>query len=400
MNVSEHVVLAPYTTFGIGGEARWFAEARTEQDVVEAARFARRARLPLFALGGGSNLLVSDSGFPGLVLRIAIAGIEEAEAGSERESGAESSNQARRHFRVAAGEDWDQLVTRTVERSCAGMECLAGIPGTVGGTPVQNVGAYGQEVAQTIERVRGYDTQSQCFIEFGKQECGFAYRSSRFNRQDRGRYILTRVDYSLEQDGAPTLSYPDLRRYFEGTGTPASLKSVCEAVREIRRGKGMVLTAGDPDCRSAGSFFKNPVVPVATYRRLEAAYAPAAVPHYAAPASAAGDEQVKLPAAWLLEKAGFPRGYVRGAAGISSRHTLALMNRGGARAADILALRDEIQAGVEEKFGVILEPEPVWLGEPEPVQLGEPETRQAAPQAGEADARGAERAPAGMVPAR
>ena len=380
MKLLEHVVLAPYTTFGIGGEARWFAEARSEQDVVEAERLARQARIPLFVLGGGSNLLVSDSGFPGLVLRMALAGIQEVDTG------------AKRLFEVAAGEDWDQLVSRTVECNCAGMECLAGIPGTAGGTPVQNVGAYGQEVAQTIERVRAYDLQSERFVEFTRQECGFAYRGSRFNRQDRGRYILTRVDYALEQDGAPTLSYPDLKRYLESTGTAASLSSVSRAVREIRRGKGMVLTAGDPDCRSAGSFFKNPVVAAATYRRLEAAYAPVSIPHYPAPPTAGGEEQVKLPAAWLLEQAGFSRGYVRGAAGISSRHTLARINRGGAQAADILALRDEIKAGVEKRFGVMLEPEPVWLGEGQPTEAAHP--------AGEAGARDERRAPAGMAPAR
>ncbi len=349
MKLQEHVPLAPYTTFRIGGAARWFAEATNEADVAEAVRFARGQSLPLFVLGGGSNLLVSDAGYPGVVLRVGLTGVEEKLQGAQR------------LFRVAAGEDWDRLVSRTVAANAAGMECLAGVPGTVGGTPVQNVGAYGQEVAQTIRRVRGFDREVECFREFTAEECGFAYRTSRFNTVDRGRYILTQVEFSLVQDGSPLLDYADLKRYFQETGTSASLQAVSEAVREIRARKGMVLGSGAPDTCSAGSFFKNPVVAAAVYEEIAARFAPAPVPHYPAPDASTGAEQVKLPAAWLLEKAGFHRGYVRGEAGISSRHTLALINRGQARATDILALRDEIQHGVQQQFGVHLEPEPVWV---------------------------------------
>ena len=350
MDFREHVTLAPYTTFGIGGPARWFAEAYTEADVAEAAAFAREAKLPLFPLGGGSNLLVSDAGYPGLVLRLAMQAIYEEPAG------------IRRLFRVAAGVDWDTLVARTVKQQCAGIECLAGIPGTTGGTPVQNVGAYGQEVSQTIACVRGYDLETASFVEWLGEDCRFGYRSSRFNMRDRGRYVLTRVDFSLEQGGASTLIYPDLKRYFEDKGIKPSLEDTSRAVRTIRKSKGMVHSTQDPDSRSAGSFFKNPIVPAAVYERIAAGFAPAPVPHFPVPAGGQGEPQVKIPAAWLLEKAGFHRGYVRGQAGISSRHTLALINRGEARAADILALRDEICAGVEQQFGVMLEPEPVWLG--------------------------------------
>ena len=345
MNLREHVTLAPYTTFGIGGPARWFAEASSEQDVVEAAAFASREKVPLFVLGGGSNLLVSDAGYPGLVLRMVMQHLDEEQQG------------VRRLFRVGAGVDWDALVTRSVAQQCAGMECLAGIPGTSGGTPVQNVGAYGQEVAQTISGLRAYDLVTAAFVEWTGKECEFGYRSSRLNTRDRGRYIVTRVDFSLLQGGAPRLSYADLKRYFEEKGAKPTLQETSRAVRTIRKSKGMVLSPADPDSRSAGSFFKNPVVSPQVFAHIAAGFAPARVPHYPAPG-----EQVKIPAAWLLEKAGFHRGYVRGNAGISSRHTLALINRGDARATDILALRDEIVAGVEEHFNVRLEPEPVWLG--------------------------------------
>jgi UDP-N-acetylmuramate dehydrogenase len=350
MEFLEHVPLAPYTTFGIGGPARWFAEATTEADVVEAAHFAREAGVPLFPLGGGSNLLVSDAGYGGLVLRIALEGVDKEESAGQQ------------LFRVAAGINWDEFVSRTVDEGCAGVECLAGIPGTAGGTPVQNVGAYGQEVAQTILLVRGYDLKARQFVEWGPKECGFAYRSSRFNREDRGRYVLTRVDYLLLEGGAPTLGYADLKRYLEEHTLNPSLAEISSAVRAIRRNKGMVLAPADPDSRSAGSFFKNPIVRYKVYKQIADGYAPAPVPHYPAPDAEEGEPQVKLPAAWLLEKAGFHRGYMRGEAGISSRHTLALINRGSARAADVLALRDEIVAGVEQHFGVLLEPEPVWLG--------------------------------------
>jgi UDP-N-acetylmuramate dehydrogenase len=350
MQFREHVALAPYTTFRIGGPARWFAEAASEAEILEAVEFALRRGLPLFVLGGGSNLLVSDEGFAGLVLRIALKGVE----------------QEGDVFHAAAGEDWDGFVEHCLERGGAGIECLAGIPGTVGGTPVQNVGAYGQEVADTIVGVRALklETGQRGEIEdLGPVECGFAYRRSIFNSTARGRYILTRVSYRLRRDGAPKLTYADLQRHFSGNASPA-LAEVSAAVREIRRRKGMYIVEGDPDCRSAGSFFKNPVVATERYARIAAEYAGAAaeyargeVPHYPAQEGA-----VKIPAAWLLEQAGFHKGYALGAAGISSRHTLALINRGGAMAAEVTALRDRIVDAVEAKFKIRLEPEPVLVG--------------------------------------
>ena len=338
MEFCEQVPLAPYTTFKIGGPARWFAEATSEAEIVEAVEFARERGLPLFVLGGGSNLLVSDEGFAGLVLRIGLKGV--AQDGD--------------CFDVAAGQDWDGFVSHAVERDFAGVECLAGIPGTVGGTPIQNVGAYGQEISETVERVRALDVSTLKPAEFANAECGFAYRRSVFNSTERGKYIVTRVRYALKKGGAPRLAYADLKKYFQESAKP-SLREVSAAVREIRRGKGMFIVEGDPDCRSAGSFFKNPVVPAATYERISREEGE--VPHYPAAGGA-----VKIPAAWLLERAGFHKGYAMGAAGVSSRHTLALINRGGARAADIFALRDRILATVEERFGIRLEPEPVLLG--------------------------------------
>jgi UDP-N-acetylmuramate dehydrogenase len=339
MHFREQVALAPYTTFSIGGPARWFAEAASEEEVLEAVDFARARDLPLFILGGGSNLLVSDEGFSGLVLRIANKGIE----------------QRGDIFRVAAGEDWDHFVSHAVEKNYAGIECLAGIPGTVGGTPVQNVGAYGQEVAETITTVRVLDLHTLQFEELLPQACGFAYRRSIFNSTERGRYLVTRVDYSLARNGAPRIVYADLKKHFAGSTAP-SLAEVSAAVRNIRHQKGMLMVAGDPDCRSAGSFFKNPVVASEHYSRIAAQHGDE-VPHYPAPSG-----EIKLSAAWLLDQAGFHKGYALGEAGISSRHTLALINKGEATAEDILALRDRIVAEVEAKFQIRLEPEPVFLG--------------------------------------
>ncbi len=341
----EQVPLAPYTTFRLGGPARYFAEAASESEILRAVEFARSHGLPLFILGGGSNLLVSDEGFPGLVLRIALKGIEQEGA----------------IFRVAAGEDWDSFVTHVVAQNYAGIECLAGIPGTVGGTPVQNVGAYGQEVSETIVGVRAIDLTSLETRELAPKECGFAYRHSIFNSTERGRYIVTRVDYTLAENQAPRVSYADLKKYFPETSKP-SLAEVAAAVRGIRRGKGMLIVEGDPDCRSAGSFFKNPVITATEYGRI-AEFA-GGVPGYAV-----GDGAIKLPAAWLVEQAGFHKGFVFGHAGISSRHALALINRGPAKAADVMALRDRIIAAVEKQFSIRLEPEPVYLG-PEILESG------------------------------
>lgn len=343
MQLTENQPLAPFTTFGIGGPARWFARARSEDDVAEAFEWARAQSLPLFVLGGGSNVLVSDNGFPGLVLHVELMGIaQEGEV-----------------LRAGAGESWDNCVRQATEGGWAGIECLAGIPGTVGGTPVQNVGAYGQEVASVIERVRLFDIGERKFAELSAADCGFSYRRSRFNSTDHGRFIVTRVDYRMRRNGAPHIVYLDLKKHFENwSGTP-SLPEVADAVRAIRLSKGMLLVKGDPDCRSAGSFFKNPEVPQAVAERVRKFAEERGVPLRIF----SGERGlVKLPAAWLIEQAGFAKGYSLGAAGISSKHTLAVINHGGATATQILRLAREIREAVEKKFGVLLEMEPEKVG--------------------------------------
>ena len=367
MRIEENKPLAPFTTFQIGGPARWFTEATSEEEVAEAAAWAAERRVPLFVLGGGSNLLVSDAGFDGLVLRVALRGITATDA--QDQSG-------QRIYQAAAGEAWEDFVQRAVDDACAGIECLAGIPGTVGGTPVQNVGAYGQEVASAIARVRAYALGERAFVEFSNAECGFSYRRSRFNSSDRGRYIVTRVDYRLTPGGAPTIRYADLQRTLaarQAEGRELTLAEVAELVRGLRQSKGMLLVEGDPDCRSAGSFFKNPVVGEEQLQRIAAAV-PKPPPRFPAGSEPENIGRVKIPAAWLIEQAGFTKGYRLGAAALSSRHTLALVNLGGsaspgdsaglgnATAQEILALARQITAAVEARFGLHLEMEPVMVG--------------------------------------
>jgi UDP-N-acetylmuramate dehydrogenase len=351
MLMLENKPLARFTTFGIGGPARWFVEATNEEEVAEATGWAAERGLALFVLGGGSNLLVSDAGFDGLVLHVGLKGIAAAE---------DPEDAGQTIYRAAAGEDWEHCVQQSVEDGCAGLECLAGIPGTVGGTPVQNVGAYGQEVASAIARVRAFDLVQREFVEFTAAECGFAYRKSRFNSVDRGRYLVTRVDYRLTTGGAPTLRYAELQRAF-AEGVQPKLAEVAAVVRRVRQAKGMLMVEGDPDCRSAGSFFKNPVVTEEQVREIaeRGAKEPPRFPAGAGPENAG---RVKVPAAWLIEQSGFGKGYALGAAGVSSRHTLALINRGGASAAEIMALASRISAAVEARFGIRLEMEPVMVG--------------------------------------
>lgn len=350
--IQEQVMLAPFTTLRIGGPARYFAEARMESELSEALSFAESHALSVFVLGGGSNILVADEGFAGLVLRVAMVGISSRNEDSKM------------MVTAGAGEDWDGLVGHCVERGLAGIECLSGIPGLVGGTPVQNVGAYGQEVSETIVAVRAYDRQSKRIVELNNAECGFSYRASIFNTVARNRYIVLAVSYALTPDGQPTLRYADVQNFFAGRSGEPSLAEVREAVRAIRARKAMLLVPGDPDCQSAGSFFKNPIISAEAFVRIEEAARAHGVikvgehvPRYHAP----GD-QVKVSAAWLIERAGFHKGYECGRVGLSSKHTLAIVNRGGATAREVIGLMREIQARVEERFGVALVPEPVFVG--------------------------------------
>jgi UDP-N-acetylmuramate dehydrogenase len=349
MLIEENIPLAPLTTFGIGGPARFFVEAVSRSDVEQAVIFARTQNLPLFVLGGGSNLLVSDSGWPGLVLKIGIKGCEQDP----------NLKEGKALFDVGAGESWDAFVARAVAAQCAGTECLSGIPGGVGGTPVQNVGAYGQEVAETIESVEVFDRKDGQVRELCNEACGFSYRSSIFNTGERERFIILRVTYALTPGGEPRLEYADLKRHFEGRGTRPSLAETREAVRHIRALKGMLIVPGDPDCQSAGSFFKNPVLSEQQHAALAQR---AAARGLALPSYPALEKNRKISAAWLVEHSGFTRGYGSGRVGISSKHALAIVNHGGATAAEVLSLKNQIQQRVEATWGVRLEPEPVFVG--------------------------------------
>ena len=345
----ERVPLAPLTTIGIGGPARWFVEAATADEVEQALAWAADERLPTFVLGGGSNLLIADEGFAGLVLRVGLRCVEE-----ERDGDVVT-------LRAAAGEAWDPLVERAVAAGLGGFECLSGIPGFAGATPIQNVGAYGQDVAETIVAVEALSRDSGARRTFSAAECGFAYRDSVFKREERDRWVILGVTFRLRRGAEPALRYAELARHFEAEGSAVDLARVREAVLGLRRRKGMVLDPADADTKSDGSFFTNPVVPAAALEgvleRIAArGVAPESVPRY--PAS----EGAKLSAAWLIEHAGFRKGHVHGSVGISTKHALALINRGGGTAREVVELVREIRARVEDAFGVLLVPEPSFIG--------------------------------------
>ena len=350
MLLLENISLATLTTLRVGGPARFFVEAKSREEVEDAVRFSRTKNLQLFVLGGGSNVVVADSGWPGLVLKIGTQGIE-------RRPG--NNDLGKVLFDVGAGEPWDRFVAHAVAAHCAGVECLTGIPGSVGGTPVQNVGAYGQEVSETIESVEVFDLQDGQIRELCREACGFSYRSSIFNTSGRERFIILRVTYALTPGGEPRIAYADLQRHFAGRETLPNLAETREAVRHIRALKGMLITPGDPDNQSAGSFFKNPVLSEEQHEdlRKRASARGLTIPSYPVL-----EKSKKVSAAWLVEHSGFSRGYGFGHVGISSKHALAIINRGGATAAEVLALKDQIQQRVEEIWEVRLEPEPVLVG--------------------------------------
>jgi UDP-N-acetylmuramate dehydrogenase len=347
MVISENVALAPLTTLKVGGSARYFMEATNTAEVSQAVEFSKSANLPLFILGGGSNLVISDAGWPGLVLKVGITGINHRHGHDEV------------IFEAGAGEDWDKFVGMVVAHNIAGIECLSGIPGSVGAAPVQNVGAYGQEVSNTIDSVVALDLRDGEVHELSNEECGFSYRTSIFNTSERGRYIILQVNYSLNHGADAYIAYADLKKYFAGWSEKPALANVRDAVRKIRAGKGMLITAGDDDCRSAGSFFKNPILSADQYQALTVR---ADAKNLQIPSYPALDAQKKVSAAWLVEHSGFSRGYGSGPVGISRKHALAIVNRGNATAADIVAFKEDIQQRVEEIWGILLEPEPVFVG--------------------------------------
>jgi UDP-N-acetylmuramate dehydrogenase len=338
------VPLAPLTTLRIGGAARRMADVEREDDVIAAVRDADSRREPLLVLGEGSNVVVGDEGFPGLAARMAILGVHARRSGD------------RVDVDVGAGEGWDAFVERCVHEGWRGVECLSGIPGRVGATPIQNVGAYGQEVSESIVSVRVFDRVAGELRTMAGTECAFGYRASVFKRKDR--WIVTSVRFSFEvaADSAP-LRYAELVRALgarEGDRAPSPL--VRETIVALRRAKGMVLSADDPESVSAGSFFVNPLVDAAALVRVEG------LAGQRPPRFEAGDGRFKLAAAWLVERAGFPKGWGDGRAGVSRKHALALVNRGGATARELLACARTIRDGVLDRFGVVLEPEPVFVG--------------------------------------
>lgn len=343
LSPDERVPLAPHCTLRVGGAARFFLEARDEAAVLEAAAWAAGRGLRVRVLGGGSNLVVADEGVDAFVLKIGLRGVTAREGPGAVE------------VTAAAGEPWDDLVRHTVERGWAGLECLSGIPGLVGATPIQNVGAYGQEVSDTLSAVRTLDLQDRRLVTLAPAECGFGYRDSLFKTRAPGRYVVLAVTYRLTPGGAPNLGYADIAREV-GAASP-SLRQTRETVLKIRRSKSMVLEAGDPNARSCGSFFLNPIVTAADLAAIDARATGLSMPRWPQP-----DGRVKLSAAWLIERAGFTRGQADGPVALSTRHTLAIVCHDGARARDVAAFARRVRAGVEQRFGVRLHPEPVFWG--------------------------------------
>lgn len=351
--IRENVPLAPMTTLRVGGPARYFLDAEDGGEIESALQWSVRESLPVFILGGGSNLVVSDDGFPGLVIRVALRG---------RVIESEDDDVI---VRVAAGESWDDFVAYTVENGWAGVTCLSGIPGSVGATPIQNVGAYGQDVAETIVRVEALERKSGLVRFFTKWDCGFSYRDSYFKRQGRDEFVILGVTFALTPGGSASIKYPELEKELAAKGVfHDDLRGVRNTVIEIRRRKGMVLDAADPDTRSDGSFFVNPIVEPSRFAQFESR-ARAIVGEGIRIPSFPADEGFKLSAAWLIENAGFEKGFSYGNAAISTKHTLALTNRGGATAREILDLARMIRDGVADRFGVTLVPEPNLVGFPD-----------------------------------
>ncbi len=373
--------LADYTTIGLGGPARNYVRASTEEELIEAVRDADASGEPVLILGGGSNLVVADEGFAGTVVQVATRGFR-LDAGL---------------VSVAAGEDWDTVVARSVAEGLAGLECLSGIPGLAGATPIQNVGAYGQEVSQTIAQVRAYDRTSHKILTIPNEQCGFAYRTSKFRlappgpppsaggpRGGRGggqpprkgwsggdpppgpaRYILLSVSFRLAvQTRSVPIRYAELAAALGvRVGEQVPSTEARAAVIELRQRKGMVINPADPDTRSVGSFFVNPVLDGTALAAVEAAARARCGADTRVPRFEAGDGLVKVPAAWLIERAGFGKGYHPGdGARISAKHTLALVNSGSASTAGLMALAREIRDGVRDTFGVSLAPEPILVG--------------------------------------
>jgi len=346
VKLSDDVPLAPRTTLGVGGAARQLVVATSDDAIAEAVAFAKAHRVDLFVLGGGSNVVVADGGVAGLVLSIATRGVSQ------------EANGASVLVTAAAGEPWDAFVGRTVAQNLAGLECLSGVPGLVGATPIQNVGAYGQEVAESIVSVRAFDRETEQHVTLSHADCRFAYRDSFFKSEAPNRYIVTAVTFRLTRDGAPSVRYPDLEsRLADRSDEKPGLADVRRTVLEVRREKSMLVDPHDANSRSCGSFFVNPIVDAE-----EAAAVRDRAGDASMPAWPQRDGRVKLSAAWLIERAGFPRGTRDGSVGLSTKHTLCVVAHDAARASDVVSFARRIRRGVEQRFGVRLVPEPVFWG--------------------------------------
>ena len=350
MEVHERIPLSELTTLRVGGPARTLITAQTIEEVVEVVRGADARGERLLIIAGGSNLLIGDQGFDGTVLHVAIGGIAIGETGDGV------------RVMAPAGEPWDGVVAACVNEGLAGVECLSGIPGSTGATPIQNVGAYGQDVSETIVSVSAYDRRAGAVVELEPQQCGFGYRSSTFKGSDR--YVVLRVSFGLERSPlARPIRYAELARTLGvAAGDRPPLRETREAVLELRRAKGMVIDPDDPDSVSAGSFFLNPILSREAFASLELHAIERLGEGTQVPVWPDANGSVKTSAAWLIERAGFHRGYGSGPAGISSKHTLAIVNRGGASSAEVVALAREMRDGVQAAFGVSLHPEPTLIG--------------------------------------
>jgi UDP-N-acetylmuramate dehydrogenase len=346
IEMQENVPLAALTTFAVGGPARYFIEISSENDAVSALDFARERGLEHLVLGGGSNILISDAGFPGLVVLNRIKGLSVEEQGDTV------------LVTVGGGEDWQDFTDLCVKREWQGVECLAGIPGTVGASPIQNVGAYGQEVSQVISRVRCLETSTGKAVTFGSEDCAFRYRESIFNTRETGKYLVLSVTFNLLRGGVPVVKYRELEERLSGIHSP-TLTDVRDAVIAIRAGKGVLIRTGYESFKCAGSFFKNPIVTSAQFEQIHSIVAGKGSSTWAWPLP---NGLVKISAAFLIQCAGFDRGYCKGKVGISPYHTLILINGDWASAREIVDFAGEVQWCVLDRFGVFLHPEPRLIG--------------------------------------
>lgn len=351
LEIQHNEPIARHTTIGLGGPARFFAVANSEEQLLEALKFAEHERVPVFILGGGSNIIVPDAGFGGLMVKVGLRGIRVGTHGESTD------------VTVGAGEEWDPFVRHCIGEGLAGIECLSGIPGLVGATPIQNVGAYGQEVKDTVVAVTAIDRRTRENVKFTNADCGFGYRQSRFKGYDADHFIIMDVTFRLRPNGRPDIRYPELKRRLDATvrldglenGRPV-LEAVRESVLALRKAKSMVLDPSDPHTRSVGSFFMNPILTHEEFQYLQGRCGSLGID--GAIPSFPSEEGVKVPAAWLIEHAGFAKGYRDADVGISLHHSLALVNYGGSTS-DLLTLAGKIQDAVSKKFGIMLQREPV-----------------------------------------